>query len=289
MVDGHIDPIFFAIPFFFLAIWCEIRAVKKLRAQGKRIIGFERRDSRASLWTGTISLLFVGAINLLGVVIAQWLWEHRIADPGTGAWALAGVIIGWDFVYYWHHRWEHEIRILWACHVSHHSSERYNLTTALRQPWTPLFGVLLYPWLAFVGFEVWMIAVAASINLVYQFWVHTETIDRMPKWFEFLLNTPSHHRVHHGSNPEYLDKNYAGILMIWDRLFGSFEPERAPVQYGLTKNINTFNLVRINFHEYQDIIRDVRHSTTWRDRFRAIFGPPGFTATRTGASAITPS
>ena len=151
-----------------------------------------------------------------------------MTDLGGGALGWTVAMVGWDFSYYWHHRIEHESRLLWACHVNHHSSRYYNLSTALRQPWTPVAAVLFYPWWALVGVEPRMIMIAAGLNLISHYWIHTETIDRMPRWFEAVFNTPSHHRVHHGSNAEYLDRNYGGILIVWDRCFRSFEPERAP-------------------------------------------------------------
>src|SRR5262249_37493502 len=157
-------------------------------------------------------------------------------------------------------------RLFWASHVNHHSSRHFNLSTALRQPWTPFTSLLFFPPLALVGVAPWMIMVSGGLNLGYQYWVHTETIQVLPRAIEAVFNTPSHHRVHHGANPEYLDKNYAGIFIVWDRLFGTFEPERARVVYGLTKNISSFNPFVIAFHEYAAIARDVRTARSWRDR-----------------------
>jgi sterol desaturase/sphingolipid hydroxylase (fatty acid hydroxylase superfamily) len=163
----------------------------------------------------------------------------------------------------------------------HHSSQHFNLSTNLRQSWTSQFSglILLNAPLAFIGFHPATIALAFSINLLYQFWIHTEAIDRMPAWFEWLLNTPSHHRVHHGSNPRYLDANYAGVFMIWDRLFGTFVPEQAdePVRYGLVKNLGTFNPVRIALHEYAGLAHDlIRRDLTPVQRIGYFFGPPGW-------------
>ena len=147
-------------------------------------------------------------------------------------------MVVWDFLYYWEHRWMHEVRLLWAHHVTHHSSERYNLSTALRQPWSSPHGRLGVPADAAARLpRVTRITRAGQLNLLYQYWIHTETIDRLPAALEAVFNTPSHHRVHHGANQQYLDRNYAGILIIWDRLFGTFEPEVRRIKYGLTKNI----------------------------------------------------
>ena len=157
-------------------------------------------------------------------------------------------------------------------------SQHYNLSTALRQPWTPFPTVLFYaPW-ALLGVAPWMIMVSGGLNLVYQYWIHTEAISRMPRWFEAVLNTPSHHRVHHASNPEYLDKNYAGVLIVWDRLFGTFEEERAPVVFGLTKNITSFNPFVIAFHEYAAIGRDLRDAKGLRDRVGILWHGPAWKA-----------
>jgi len=166
--------------------------------------------------------------------------------------------------------------LFWANHVSHHSSQKYNLSTALRQPWTPVLGIILYPPLALIGVHPWMILVAGGFNLIYQFWVHTETIGRFPRWFEAVFNTASHHRVHHGSNGRYLDKNYGGIFIVWDRLLGTFEEEREPVVFGLTKNITTYNPIRIAFHEYAAIWRDVRTAKSAREVYGYVLGPPGW-------------
>jgi sterol desaturase/sphingolipid hydroxylase (fatty acid hydroxylase superfamily) len=183
-------------------------------------------------------------------------------------------MLAWDFAFYWHHRLEHENRVFWASHVNHHSSRHFNLSTALRQPWTPVTSLVFFPPLALIGIRPWLIMVAGGFNLIYQYWVHTECIRTLPRAFELVFNTPSHHRVHHGSNAEYLDKNYAGILIVWDRLFGTFEPERARVVYGLTKNISTFNPFVIAFHEYVAIATDLRIAATWRDRAGIVWHGP---------------
>src|SRR5262249_38603233 len=179
--------------------------------------------------------------------------------------------------YYVFHRSSHECRFFWASHVVHHSSQRYNLGTALRQTWTGGFiSFVFWLWLPLVGFPPMMVLTMQAISLLYQFWIHTEVVRSLGP-LEAVMNTPSHHRVHHASNPRYIDRNHAGTLIIWDRIFGSFEPEdlkEKPV-YGLTKNINSYNPLRIAFHEWADIWRDVRQASTWRMRFRYIFGRPG--------------
>ena len=188
-------------------------------------------------------------------------------------------MVAWDFLYYWDHRWMHEVRLFWANHVTHHSSERYNLSTALRQPWSGYLMSWVFLPMPLVGIPAHHVTKAGQLNLLYQYWIHTETIDKLPKPFEAVLNTASHHRVHHGVNPQYLDKNYGGILIVWDKLFGTFEPEVRRVKYGLTKNIKTFNPIRIGYHEFIDIVRDVRAATGWSDKLGYIFRRPGWTPT----------
>ncbi|MFN8036840.1 MAG: sterol desaturase family protein [Acidimicrobiia bacterium] len=280
------DPTLYAIPVFLAALAGEAWYLGN-RARRERVhaVGYERRDTWASLGMGIGSLFFVGLINLAMLWVASFVWDHKLVDVGTGVFGWTVAIVGWDFVYYWHHRWEHEIRLLWAAHVNHHSSQRFNLSTALRQSWTTWPTIVLYPSLALVGVKPEMILVAAGINLIYQFWVHTEIVGRLPGWYELVLNTPSHHRVHHGSNARYLDRNYAGILMIWDRMFGTFEPERERVVYGLTKNIRTYNLLRIAFHEYVALWHDVRGARSWRDRIGHVVHGPAWQPSPVTASA----
>jgi hypothetical protein len=197
-------------------------------------------------------------------------------DLGGGAKGWVAAVVGWDFIYYWNHRFMHEVRALWAIHVVHHSSERYNLSTALRQPVADVFGVFLpYGMLARAGVRPALIAQARGVNLLYQYWIHTDTIRRLGG-AEEVLNTPSHHRVHHGSNKRYIDRNHGSILIIWDRLFGTFEREGEPVVYGLTKNINTYNPARIATHEYRDIVRDIANADNWHDRLSFALRGPGW-------------
>ncbi len=277
------DPTLYAVPFFIAALLLEAPLLRRLRAAGRDVLGYpDRRDTFASLAMGVGSILFVTLINAAIFLIATALFPHRIVDVGDGALGWAVAMIGWDFAYYWHHRLEHEIRLFWACHVNHHSSRYYNLSTALRQPWTPFLGIVLYPPLALVGVRPAMIMIAGGLNLIYQFWVHTEAVQKLPRVVELVLNTPSHHRVHHGKNPQYLDKNYGGILIVWDRLFGSFEEERERVIYGLTHDIETYNPLRIAFHEYAAIARDVGRSRSVGEALGRIFRGPGWSPAVSG-------
>ncbi len=236
------------------------------------------------------------AVGTGALAVASWtqsrtgphrMWEKgRRHDRGEGALAWLAAIVGWDFIYYWNHRMMHEVRGMWAIHVVHHSSERYNLSTALRQPVADALGVWVpYGWLARVGIRPKLVAQARGINLLYQYWIHTDAIRSIGK-AEEVLNTPSHHRVHHGSNQRYLDRNHGSILIIWDRLFGTFQREEEPVVYGLTKNIDTYDPTRIASHEYRDIVRDIAHSTTWHDRLSFVLRGPGWAYRRHAERAL---
>jgi sterol desaturase/sphingolipid hydroxylase (fatty acid hydroxylase superfamily) len=275
VIEAPFDPVTLAIPLFVLAIVAEVLLIRARRAKG----AYEPRDALTSLGMGlgnTVAGLLVGGVILAATV---WVWRHRLFDiPMTAIWAWAALFLLEDLTYYVFHRLSHERRIWWAAHVNHHSSQHYNLSTALRQTWTGgLAGTwLLWLPLAFVGFPPAMIAIQKGISLVYQFWIHTEAIGRMPRWFEAVFNTPSHHRVHHARNPRYLDANYAGILIVWDKLFGTFVPEEPeePCRYGLVRNLGGFNLLRVAFHEWVAMGRDVaRHP---RHALGYVFGLPGW-------------
>ncbi|HEX5945432.1 MAG TPA: sterol desaturase family protein [Acidimicrobiales bacterium] len=224
---------------------------------------------------GAVVLATATAAHLCGTAR---MWERgRHRDLGAGPLAWIAAIVGWDAIYYWNHRIMHEVRLQWAHHVVHHSSERYNLSTALRQPVSP-FGVWVpYGLLCLGGVRPGLVEHARGLNLLYQYWIHTEAIDSLGPGEE-VLNTPSHHRVHHGSNRRYLDRNHGSFLIVWDRLFGTFARESAeePVVYGLTRNIDTFAPLRIVTHEYADMLRDVARSDTWRDRLSFVLRGPGW-------------
>ena len=214
------------------------------------------------------------------------LWERRmLPDLGSGPGAVAAAILGWDFIYYWNHRFMHTSRYMWAIHVVHHSSERYNLSTALRQPVADALGTFApYGLLCLLGIRPELVQTARGVNLIYQYWIHTDTIRTLGP-FERVFNTASHHRVHHGSNRQYLDRNHGSILITWDKLFGTFEPEQEPVVYGLTKNIESFDPVTVMSHEHVDILRDVARSTTWRERLSFVLRGPGWAYERHAARA----
>jgi sterol desaturase/sphingolipid hydroxylase (fatty acid hydroxylase superfamily) len=271
------DPVTLATPFFIIAVVLEII----LARLGKTKTVYEVADTRTSLIMGLGST--VAGILTGGVVIAGTLWayQHRIFTiPMTAIWAWAAIFFLEDMTYYWFHRISHERRFWWAAHVNHHTSQHYNLSTALRQTWTGGINGTWLLWLplAFLGFPPAMIAIEKGISLVYQFWIHTEAIRKLPAPIEAVFNTPSHHRVHHARNPRYLDRNYAGILIIWDKMFGSFEPERdeEPCRYGVVKNLGDFNILRVAFHEWAAIGGDLWRSRSPREVVGYLFGPPGW-------------
>ena len=239
-------------------------------------VGYERRDTAASLTmlAGNVAI----GLALAGVLgrVNRALFGRRIADLGSRRGAALTALVVWDFLYYWSHRWQHEKRVLWANHVAHHSSEHYNLSTALRQPWAPFLVSWVYFPMPLLGFTPAQIAKAGQLDLLYQYWIHTEVIDRMAPPVEAAFNTPSHHRVHHGANPQYLDRNYAGILIAWDKLFGTFEPELRRVKYGLTKNIDTFDPIVIGYGELAAMARDVRRARGWRAKLGHVWERPGW-------------
>lgn len=262
-----------AIPVFVITMVLECRLA---RHDDER--GYEARDSAASLSMGLGYLAIQTVMKTLHVAFFLWLYEHRLFTLEQSAVTWLMLLVADDLCYYAYHRSHHEIRVLWASHENHHSSQRYNLSTALRQSWTSPFTS---PWfwapLPLLGFPVEMILLQQVFSLLYQYWIHTEHIDRLGM-LEWVFNTPSHHRVHHGSNDRYLDRNHGGILIIWDRMFGTYQEELAedPVVYGLTTNIDSFNPFVIATHEFVAMGRDIRDASSWRGRLGAVFGPPGW-------------
>ena len=268
------DPVTYAIPFFMLMMGIEWYVNYK-----ERLDLFETKDSLASIGMGIGSLIIDLGMKAIGFAVYYFFYQFALFDIGWQWWVWILLLFVDDFTFYWHHRLSHEIRVLWAAHVNHHSSQRYNLSTALRQSWTELlYKYFWWIWLPLIGFHPIMIMMMQSISLVYQFWIHTEIIKTLPKPIEYFFNTPAHHRIHHASNIRYLDKNHGGILIIWDRLFGTFieEDPNEPVVYGIRNNINTFNPFKIASHEFIDLSKDMKSSKTWKDFFLYLIKPPGW-------------
>ena len=268
------NPVDYAVPAFVALVLIEMLVVR--RANRDR---YEPRDTLISLSMGLGSTI-AGALTAGAIVLmSNWLNAHRIADIPYVWWAWPLCFVLDDLNYYVFHRTAHRVRWFWAAHVNHHSSQHYNLSTALRQTWTGFLSVsfVFRLWPLLLGFPVPMLLFCGGINLIYQFWIHTEVVGRCPRWVEAVMNTPSHHRVHHAVNPRYLDKNYAGVFIVWDKLFGTFEGERddEKIRYGLVKQLGTFNLFHAVFHEWTGIGRDL-WTAPWRAKLMYLVGPPGW-------------
>ncbi len=274
--------ILYAIPLFVLSILLELYITTK-----ENIKAYEAKDAFSSIAMGLGNVLlgfFSKAVVIFGLFL---VYDHlRLFTIPISWWSFVILFFADDLSYYWFHRISHQCRLFWASHVVHHSSQHYNLSTALRQTWSGgFYSFIFWLWLPLLGFHPAMIMFQMSISLLYQFWIHTEAIQKMPKWFEAVMNTPSHHRVHHGSNPMYLDRNHAGILIIWDKLFGTFQPEleQEKVVYGLTSNINTYNPIKIAFHEWLGLAKDaITGRKSMGDRIRYLLKPPGWRHDGTG-------
>jgi sterol desaturase/sphingolipid hydroxylase (fatty acid hydroxylase superfamily) len=275
------------LPIFFVSVVAE--ALWARRAHRDL---YSAPDTGVSLLMLLSSLLveILPKLALVGLMIEL----HEISPlrdvVGRQAWAWGLLFFLDDFTYYGFHRLNHEIRFLWAGHVNHHSSQYMNLGTALRQGvGERIYKLAFWLWLPLLGFDPAMILLMIGLNLTYQFWVHTETVRRLPAWFEAVFNTPSHHRVHHGSNARYLDRNHAGVLILWDRLFGTFSPEldKEPVVYGLTTNLETFNPLTVLIHGYTELLKDLRRAESWGDRLRYVLMPPGWSHDGTDKRAST--
>ena len=270
-----VDLIVTAIPFFIAFIVIEV--VSLWLAPDDDEVGYEVRDTVTSLSMGIGSVVVGVGYKALQLVVYAALYAVTPLRLDTSLWWVWVVIFfAEDLAYYWYHRSHHEVRILWASHVVHHSSQRYNLSTALRQTWTPFGGIPFWAPLALLGVPPWAIFLQQSISLLYQFFLHTERVGKLWRPVELVMNTPSHHRVHHGMNNGYLDRNYGGILIVWDRLFRSFEPEGERVVYGLTKQLRTYNPLVVATHEYASIWHDVRAARSWRDRWGHVLRGPGW-------------
>lgn len=276
------------VPAFVLLSFLEWVDVRRDPAES----AFSARDTAGNwatyLLNATFRILGHYVLPFSTIVAAGALTPLHLSPRHWWVWVACLVVT--DCCYYWAHRGDHRIRLLWAAHSVHHSSTHFNISTNLRLPWFhPVsYAVRSMAWLpaALLGFPAWMIFLVNTAGLVFQIPCHTERIGKLWRPYEFLFNTPSHHRVHHGSNPAYLDKNYGGVFIIWDRCFGSYAEEVEPVRYGLTHRIDTDNPVKYNYLETVSLMRDVSHAESWRGRFGYMFGPPGWTESRVPARLL---
>lgn len=266
--------LFYAIPFFIILLSIEAWFSYK---ENRRL--YEKKDTWSSLALGIGNVITGFFTKALIFGLFSLLYEYRFLTLDLSSWWFFVLLFfADDFSYYWFHRTSHRVNWFWASHVVHHSSERYNLAAALRQTWTgnATGSFLFWAWMPLMGFHPISVLLMQQISLIYQFWIHTETIHKMPRWFEFIFNTPSHHRVHHGSDLKYLDKNHAGILIIWDRLFGTFRKEEERPTYGLTRNVNTFNPVAVAFTEWSHLFKKMTAAPSAKDSFKYLIKPPGW-------------
>ena len=265
--------IHYAIPFFAITVIIEVILTVKVKLDE-----YEFKDAGTSILMGLGNVTIGLVTKVMILAIFMFIYKYKLLTISFAWWSWAILLFAEDFCYYWFHRISHQSRFFWASHVVHHSSKKYNLSTALRQTWSGSFFTFIF-WLPLIiiGFHPVMVMVQMSISLIYQYWIHTEMIDKMPNWFEAIFNTPSHHRVHHATNAQYLDRNHAGIFIIWDRLFNTFEPEIEKPVYGLVKNIETYNPIKIAFIEWFEMFKDFSTSKiSLKNRLLYLIKPPGW-------------
>lgn len=264
------NPVLIAIPFFALMIGLE--AWHDYRTNSN---AYHKTDAWNNIFIGLISVAFGAFFGLfIGVIYAFAYETAPYKFPADAWWTWVLLFFVDDFLYYWFHRISHESRLFWNFHVVHHSSEQYNLSVAVRQSWfSGLLHWIFYAPAMLLGFAPWMFLIMHGFNLIYQFWIHTEFIKRLGP-LEYVLNTPSHHRVHHGVNDQYLDKNYAGALIIWDRIFGTFIEETEKPRYGIIKPINSYNPLWINTHGWLEMLAAMKGRKSLTGKLRCMFSSP---------------
>jgi sterol desaturase/sphingolipid hydroxylase (fatty acid hydroxylase superfamily) len=265
------DPTVFAIPVFIALIIIEVIINAK-----KNLNLYKFKDSTANITMGLGSVVIGLLTKTFAFFVFLWIYQFRLFEIPNTWWMWALLLLADDVTFYWYHRLAHQIRFFWAAHVQHHSSEHMNFSVALRQSWgEPFIKFLFYIWLPFIGFNPVYILIMQAISLVYQFFPHTKLVGKLGP-IEWVFNTPSHHRVHHATQVQYLDKNHAGILIIWDRIFGTFQKEIETPTYGLTVNINSFSPLKIASHEYISLWQDMRRSKKLSDKMKYLINPPGW-------------
>jgi alkylglycerol monooxygenase len=269
-------PTVLAIPLFATMIALEAYASR--RRQGSEYD--DRTDTWTNIFLGFMSVVWGGLFGLFTIYIYLFAYElapFKFPDDAWWSWVILFFVD--DLAYYIFHRVSHESRLFWNFHVVHHSSEQYNLSVAVRQSWfSGIVHWIFYAPVMLLGFAPWMFAVMHGSNLIYQFWIHTKLVGKLG-WFEHIFNTPSHHRVHHGVNDIYLDRNYAGVLIVWDKLFGSFVPETEEPRYGIVKPIKSYDPLWINTHGWFETWEAMKRQTTLTGKLRCIFGSPNMDLT----------
>jgi sterol desaturase/sphingolipid hydroxylase (fatty acid hydroxylase superfamily) len=265
------DPTVFAIPVFIALIIIEVGINAK-----KNLNLYKFKDSAASITMGLGSVVIGLLTKTFAFFVFLWIYQFRLFEIPNTWWMWGLLLLADDVTFYWYHRLAHQVRFFWAAHVQHHSSEHMNFSVALRQSWgEPFIKFLFYIWLPFIGFNPVYILIMQAISLVYQFFPHTKLVGKLGP-IEWIFNTPSHHRVHHATQVQYLDKNHAGILIIWDRMFGTFQKEIEVPTYGITVNINSFSPLKIASHEYISLWQDMRRAKKLSDKIKYLINPPGW-------------
>lgn len=264
--------IIYAIPVFFLLIGIEL-----LIAKMSKLSYYRMDDAIANLSCGIgsqVSGIFLKTFTFIGY---KYLYDHSVWKIENNILTFIILFIGVDFFYYWFHRLVHEISFLWGSHVVHHQSEEYNLTVALRQAWLQgAFSWVFYLPLAIIGFSPVVFLTVASLQTLYQFWIHTKLIGKMHPAIEYIFNTPSHHRVHHGVNPKYIDRNHGGTFIVFDRWFGTFQVEDEEVVYGITKQTNSWNPLWVNFDYWIDLFKTSFRVSSVKNFFLMMLKAPGW-------------
>jgi sterol desaturase/sphingolipid hydroxylase (fatty acid hydroxylase superfamily) len=282
-----LNPILYAVPVFLLLMAAEYGLARR-----RTLPVYRAADTVSSLSLGIISQLVgvFGKLLTLGIYSAVYQHAAPWPLPADSAWVWLGALLAYDFLYYWNHRLGHEVALLWAAHVVHHSSEEYNLSTALRQTGTGfLFSWLFYLPMALAGVPPLVFVVVGLVDLLYQFWVHTRLVGKLG-WFDRVFVSPSNHRVHHGQNGYCIDRNYGGILILWDRLFGTFVEERdgEPIVYGIRGALRSWNPLRANTHVYAALWRDARLARRWADKLQVFIRHPGWRPGNASAATDAP-
>lgn len=260
-------------PLFLLAFVVEFSVQK----QREKTASFQFKEVFANLSLGAAYQIFEALMWVVfTAAIFAWVYSFRLFDVPVNGWTIVPIYVAVELCFYIYHRSSHRIRWFWAAHVPHHSGEFMNFTTAMRQSVLNAFSGIwvFYIGLCFLGVPPVVVMFCLAVSLAYQYFIHTESIGKLPRWFEAVFNTPSHHRVHHGRNPQYIDKNYGGSLIIFDRLFGTFEPEVETVTFGITEQIHSYNPLVLNVHEAVDMFRDAMAPGAWHQRVKHFVMPP---------------
>jgi alkylglycerol monooxygenase len=280
----NVNPVVLSIPIYFLLILIEL-----VIDRWKNLKLYRLNDAITNISCGITEQVSGLFAKVFTIGLYHLVYTHfKLFDIPTNWYFMLLLYLGVDFFYYWGHRMSHEVNLFWTGHVIHHQSEDYNLSVALRQgAFQKVFTAAFYLPLALVGFDTESFLYINALNTIYQFWIHTETIGKMG-WFEYVFNTPSHHRVHHGRNPKYIDKNHAGSLIIWDKLFGTFQAEEERAVYGITVPANTWNPINAHIKPFQDLYKDVKSVPNFTDKLKLLFMPPGWFPESVGGRKFAP-